>query len=108
MGTIAESLTPDSGVQDGVVCGSSPNGQKLIIDTDPGVDDSMTILMAFQTQELHIIGLTTVFGNVSAEDATRNALLLCEIAGRPDVPVAKGSPVPLKVVQLILLLMLKA
>jgi len=39
-------------------------------------DDSMTILMAFQTQELHIIGLTTVFGNVSAEDATRNALLL--------------------------------
>lgn len=86
-----------TGVSDGdVVCYSSPNGQKLIIDTDPGVDDSMTILMAFQTQELHIIGLTTVFGNVSTEDATQNALLLCEIAGHPDVPVAKGSPGPLK------------
>lgn len=39
-------------------------------------DDSMTILMAFQTPEIEILGLTTIFGNVSTEDATRNALLL--------------------------------
>lgn len=39
-------------------------------------DDSMTILMAFQAPELEILGLTTVFGNVSTEGATRNALLL--------------------------------
>ncbi|XP_059646711.1 uridine nucleosidase 1 [Cornus florida] len=70
--------------------------EKIIIDTDPGIDDSMAILMAFQSQQLEILGLTTVFGNVSTEDATRNALLLCEIAGRPGLPVAEGSPEPLK------------
>ncbi|URD72685.1 Inosine-uridine preferring nucleoside hydrolase [Musa troglodytarum] len=51
---------------------------KVIIDTEPG------------------IGLTTIFGNVSTEDATRNALLLCEIAGHPEVPVAEGSHERLK------------
>ncbi|WOL03483.1 hypothetical protein Cni_G12203 [Canna indica] len=69
---------------------------KVIIDTDPGIDDSMTILMAFQKPELEILGLTTVFGNVRTVDATLNALLLCEIAGHPDVPVAEGSHEPLK------------
>ncbi|KAI3907397.1 hypothetical protein MKW92_038426 [Papaver armeniacum] len=69
---------------------------KIIIDTDPGVDDSMAILMAFQTPELDILGLTTIFGNVTTKDATRNALILCEIAGRTDVPVAEGSLEPLK------------
>ncbi|KAK4481173.1 hypothetical protein RD792_012054, partial [Penstemon davidsonii] len=59
-------------------------------------DDSMAILMAFQSPELDILGLTTIFGNVTTEDATRNALLLCEIAGCPDVPVAEGSPEALK------------
>lgn len=75
---------------------SPPKPEKLIIDTDPGIDDSMTILMAFQTQEVDIIGLTTIYGNVKTENATQNALRLCEIAGRPDVPVAEGSPGPLK------------
>lgn len=70
--------------------------EKIIIDTDPGIDDSMAILMAFQSPELDILGLTTVFGNVHTEDATHNALLLCEIAGRPDIPVAEGSSEPLK------------
>ncbi|TVT99286.1 hypothetical protein EJB05_55361, partial [Eragrostis curvula] len=68
----------------------------LIIDTDPGIDDSMTILMAFQEPSVQIIGLTTIFGNVSVEGATRNALLLCERAGHPHVPVAEGSAEPLK------------
>ncbi|KAH7512139.1 hypothetical protein FEM48_Zijuj12G0058800 [Ziziphus jujuba var. spinosa] len=88
------------GVVDGVChgfFGSSANPEKLIIDTDPGIaDDTMAILMAFQTPELEILGLTTTFGNVTTEDATRNALLLCDIAGCPDVPVAEGSPEPLK------------
>ncbi|XWS16741.1 hypothetical protein CRYUN_Cryun33cG0004700 [Craigia yunnanensis] len=78
------------------VLGSHANRNKLIIDTDPGIDDSMAILMAFQNPEVEILGLTTVFGNVTTEDATRNALLLCEIAGCPGVPVAEGSPEPLK------------
>ncbi|KAJ3681562.1 hypothetical protein LUZ60_016051 [Juncus effusus] len=75
---------------------SSFQREKVIIDTDPGIDDSMAILMAFQTQEIEIIGLTTIFGNVSIKDAVRNALLLCEVAGHPEVPVAEGSPEPLK------------
>ncbi|XP_043687266.1 uridine nucleosidase 1-like isoform X1 [Telopea speciosissima] len=70
--------------------------EKIIIDTDPGIDDSMAILMAFQSSEVEVLGLTTVFGNVSTEGATRNALLLCEIAGRPGIPVAEGSSEPLK------------
>ncbi|XP_047340431.1 uridine nucleosidase 1 [Impatiens glandulifera] len=75
---------------------SSIKRDKVIIDTDPGIDDSMAILMAFQSPQLQILGLTTVFGNVTTEDATRNALLLCEIAGYPNLPVAQGSPEPLK------------
>ncbi|EHA8587557.1 Uridine-ribohydrolase 1 isoform 3 [Cocos nucifera] len=50
--------------------------EKVIIDTDPGIDDSMAIMMAFQTPEIEVLGLTTIFGNVSTEDATSNALLL--------------------------------
>lgn len=40
------------------------------------IDDNMTILMAFQTPEVEVIGLATIFGNVTTKDATRNALLL--------------------------------
>ncbi|CAM8949255.1 unnamed protein product [Rhodiola kirilowii] len=69
---------------------------KVIIDTDPGIDDAMAILMAFQYLEIEILGLTTVFGNVNTKDATNNALLLCDMAGQPDIPVAEGSPEPLK------------
>ncbi|KAK9734273.1 hypothetical protein RND81_04G127800 [Saponaria officinalis] len=93
MGTIVEeSMVSNSQLNSLVI----QKPQKLIIDTDPGIDDSMTILMAFQSEEVDIIGLTTIFGNVSTKNATRNALLLCEIAGRPDVPVAEGSNEPLK------------
>ncbi|KAK6140000.1 hypothetical protein DH2020_026274 [Rehmannia glutinosa] len=74
----------------------SKKREKIIIDTDPGIDDSMAILMAFQSPDLEILGLTTIFGNVTTEDATRNALHLCELAGRPDIPVAEGSTEPLK------------
>ncbi|KAK4419357.1 Uridine nucleosidase 1 [Sesamum alatum] len=89
----------ESGGIDGVLVSDncfSKQREKIIIDTDPGIDDSMAIFMAFQSPELEILGLTTIFGNVTTEDATRNALLLCEIAGCPDVPVAEGSPEPLK------------
>ncbi|GER36316.1 pyrimidine-specific ribonucleoside hydrolase RihA [Striga asiatica] len=76
--------------------GIKKNFEKIIIDTDPGIDDSMAILMAFQSPELEILGLTTTFGNVTTEAATRDALILCELAGRPDLPVAEGNPEPLK------------
>ncbi|CAJ1886232.1 unnamed protein product [Sphenostylis stenocarpa] len=80
----------------GAVNGVVGNVEKLIIDTDPGIDDSMAILMAFQSPEVEVLGLTTVFGNTTTELSTLNALLLCEIAGRENLPVAEGSSEPLK------------
>ncbi|CAK9232924.1 unnamed protein product [Sphagnum jensenii] len=70
--------------------------RKVIIDTDPGIDDMMAIFMAFQSQDIEVIGLTTVFGNVETPISTINALHLCEVAGFPTVPVAEGSLVRLK------------
>ncbi|EFJ35597.1 hypothetical protein SELMODRAFT_80581 [Selaginella moellendorffii] len=70
--------------------------KKVIIDTDPGIDDAMAILLAFQSPELDVIGLTTTFGNVSTSMATQNALHLCELAGREDIPVAQGLHKSLK------------
>jgi uridine nucleosidase len=65
--------------------------QKIIIDTDPGIDDSMAIFFALSSPELDVIGLTTVFGNVQVDLAATNALRLLEIAGRTDILVAKGA-----------------
>lgn len=65
--------------------------RKIIIDTDPGVDDTMAIFFALCSPELEVIGLTTIFGNVRTALATTNALRLLEIAGRPDIPVAPGA-----------------
>lgn len=69
--------------------------QKIIIDTDPGVDDALAIFLALRSPELEVLGLTTVFGNVEVDLATTNALRLLEIAGRSDIPVAKGASSPL-------------
>lgn len=80
--------------------GGLPQGgakpKKIIIDTDPGIDDAMAIFIAFNSPEVEVLGLTTVFGNVRTPTATRNALHLCEVAGRTDVPVAEGEHVTLK------------
>jgi inosine-uridine nucleoside N-ribohydrolase len=69
--------------------------KKIIIDTDPGIDDAMAILFAFAAPELEVIGLTTIFGNVHTPLATQNALRLVEYAGRPHTPVAHGADKPL-------------
>ena len=70
--------------------------KKIIIDTDPGVDDAMAILFALQSPELEVVGLTTIFGNVHTDLGTQNALRLVEFAGK-NVPVAHGADVPLVV-----------
>jgi inosine-uridine nucleoside N-ribohydrolase len=69
--------------------------KKIIIDTDPGVDDAMAIQLAINSDEFEILGLTTVFGNVSVELATINALRLIHIADQ-NIPVAIGAADPLK------------
>ena len=68
--------------------------QKLIIDTDPGIDDAMAIHYAFAHAGLDVLGLTTIFGNVFAWQAARNALLLSEQAHYP-LDVIEGASQPL-------------
>lgn len=69
--------------------------RKILIDTDPGVDDAMAIFYALASPELEVVGLTTVFGNAATPICTQNALRLLEIAGRTDIPVAVGADRPL-------------
>lgn len=69
--------------------------RKIIIDTDPGIDDAMALFYALDSPELDVVGLTTIFGNASTETCTLNALRLLEIAGRTDIPVAVGCDRPL-------------
>lgn len=70
--------------------------RKIIIDTDPGVDDGMAIQFALAAEELDVLALTTVFGNASIELTTANALRILDFAGRTDIPVAAGAGTPLK------------
>jgi inosine-uridine nucleoside N-ribohydrolase len=72
------------------------NQHKLIIDTDPGVDDAIALLLAINHPEIDLIGLTTVFGNLATEGSTKNALDLLQQFGKPNVPVAMGETKPLK------------
>jgi purine nucleosidase len=65
--------------------------QKIILDTDPGIDDALALFLALASPELQLEAITTVSGNVSVEHTTRNALTLLELAGRADIPVARGS-----------------
>jgi inosine-uridine nucleoside N-ribohydrolase len=66
---------------------------KVIIDTDPGIDDAMAIFFAFQHPDIEVLGLTTVFGNVPVSMSAQNALTLCELAAK-DIPVCKGVGMP--------------
>lgn len=67
----------------------------LLIDTDPGVDDALALLMAFADARHDVVGLTVAAGNVGLQHTTGNALKLCEVAGREDVPVFAGAADPL-------------
>ncbi|WP_282168391.1 nucleoside hydrolase [Ruegeria atlantica] len=66
---------------------------KLIIDTDPGIDDAMAIAYAAAAPEIDLIGLTTVFGNTHVHQSSRNARFLLHKLGL-DAPVAEGAPLP--------------
>jgi inosine-uridine nucleoside N-ribohydrolase len=68
--------------------------RQVILDTDPGIDDAMAILLALRSPALSVLGITTVFGNADVDVATGNALRLVELAGR-SVPVARGAAGPL-------------
>jgi purine nucleosidase len=71
--------------------------RKIIIDTDPGQDDAAAIMLALgSADELDVLGITTVAGNVSLLRTSTNARIICEFSGRPDVKVYAGSERPLK------------
>jgi purine nucleosidase len=69
--------------------------RKIIIDTDPGQDDAVAILLALASPELDVLGITAVAGNVPLPLTTKNALIVCELAGREDVKVFAGCDAPL-------------
>jgi purine nucleosidase len=69
---------------------------RIIIDTDPGQDDAIAILLALASPEIEVLGICSVAGNVPLALTTRNALITCELAGRSDVPVYAGAERPLE------------
>ncbi len=70
--------------------------RKIIIDTDPGQDDAVAILLALASPELEVLGLTCVAGNVPLALTQKNTRIICELAGRPDMKVFSGCAAPLK------------
>src|ERR1700740_1589830 len=68
---------------------------RRIIDTDPGVDDALALLLAMRSPELRIEAITAIAGNVPLDLTLPNALRMVEIAGRTDIPVAAGAKAPL-------------
>jgi len=63
---------------------------RMIMDVDPGIDDSMAIVYALRRPGIRLEALTTTFGNTDTAISTGNALRVLELLGRPDIPVAKG------------------
>jgi purine nucleosidase len=72
-----------------------PQSRKIIIDTDPGQDDAVAILLALGSAELEIVGITAVAGNVPLKLTEKNARKICELAGRQDMKVYAGAVRPL-------------
>lgn len=71
------------------------NPRKIIIDTDPGQDDAVAILLALSSPEIEVLGITAVAGNVPLALTQKNIRKTCELAGRPGVPVFAGAVRPL-------------
>ena len=70
--------------------------RKVIIDTDPGQDDAIAILLALASPaEIDILGITAVAGNVPLSLTEKNARIVCELAGKPEIPVFAGCERPL-------------
>ena len=71
--------------------------RKFILDCDPGQDDAVALFLAMSSPEaLDILGITTVAGNVPLDLTTRNARMMCDIAGRQDIPVYAGCERPMR------------
>ena len=69
--------------------------KRVLIDTDPGIDDAAAILLALASPELEVVAVTTIFGNASVQTCTANALRVLEAAGCARIPVYMGAGKPL-------------
>lgn len=69
--------------------------KRILLDTDPGIDDALAILLAVASPEIQLEGIASVHGNCTAERTTINALSVLELVGRTDIPVARGFELPL-------------
>ena len=69
--------------------------KRVIIDCDPGIDDSLALMYALASPELEVAGITVVCGNVPVEYGVENARKVCRLMGREDIPVYAGAEAPL-------------
>ena len=69
--------------------------KKVLIDTDPGMDDALAIILAAKSSEIELLGISSVAGNYPIEITTRNALKTLELIGKTGIPVARGMGKPL-------------
>ncbi len=69
---------------------------KIIVDTDPGYDDALALMLACKSPELEVLAITTVCGNSTIENTTRNAQFILGRIGRSDIPVYSGAARPLR------------
>lgn len=69
--------------------------RKIIIDTDPGHDDAMALMLACKSADFNILAVTTVCGNSTIENTTRNAQFILDFLGRRDIPVYSGAEKPI-------------
>jgi len=78
-----------------VIAAAASEAKKIIIDTDPGTDDALALMLALNSPELEVRAITVVPGNVTAAMGLDNALRMVSLANRCDIPVAAGAQHPL-------------
>ena len=70
--------------------------KKIILDCDPGHDDAVAIMLAAANDDIEILGITCVGGNTTLENAKNNALKICTLIGKTNIPIYAGSDKPIK------------
>jgi purine nucleosidase len=68
--------------------------KKVLLFSDPGIDDSLAIMYALLHPQIELVGIVTGYGNVSQKQATQNAGYLLQLAGREDIPIIEGAKGP--------------
>ena len=82
--------------QGGTMMERSLERRKVIIDCDPGIDDALALLLALNSKELEVVGITISSGNVPSKQGAENALRVLAQCGKTHIPVYAGEAVPLK------------